>query len=94
VSEADLPPERQGLPPVPPPGGAPPSPPPRHGCLTALMFVIGIVLLLPGLCAVIFGVLSIGPHADAGFAPLILIGLLIGFGGIMVIRSAIRGPQP
>jgi prolipoprotein diacylglyceryltransferase len=30
----------------------------------------------------------------AAVAPLIVIGLLVGFGGIMLIRSAIRGPQP
>jgi hypothetical protein len=94
MSEADLPPGRPDGPLVPPADAMPPSPPPRHGCITALMVLIGIVLLLPGLCAVIFGVLSIGPHADSGFAPLIIIGLLVGFGGIMLIRSAIRGPQP
>jgi hypothetical protein len=44
------------LPPSPPP---PPyeyrSPPPqeRSGCLTAIMVVIGIILLLPGLCSLI-----------------------------------------
>ena len=32
-----------------------PSPPPaRSGCLTALLIVIGAILLLPGLCALIF----------------------------------------
>lgn len=41
---------------TPPP--APPIPPrpaeERSGCLTALMIVIGIILLLPGLCSLIF----------------------------------------
>ena len=41
-----------------PPPASPPTgmPPPRSGCLTAFMVLVGIVLLLPGLCAVIFGV--------------------------------------
>jgi hypothetical protein len=69
-------------------------PPPRNGCLTAFMVVVGIVLLLPGLCAVIFGAASIyDPRNGAGFMPFIVIGLLVGFGGIMLIRAAIRGPQ-
>jgi hypothetical protein len=88
MSDADNPPTPPGLPQV-------PSPPPRHGCLTAFMVIVGIVLLLPGLCAVVFGVASLsGPHYDPGFTPFVVVGLLVGFGGIMLIRSAIRGPQP
>jgi hypothetical protein len=79
--------------PASPPTGMPP-PPPRSGCLTAFMVLVGIVLLLPGLCAVIFGVGSLTQsHYDSGFTPFILFGLLVGFGGIMLIRAAIRGPQ-
>ena len=67
----------------------------RHGCLTALMILVGIVLLLPGLCAVIFGVGSLtAPHYDSGFTPFILVGLLVGFGGVMLIRAAIRVGSP
>ena len=40
------------------PDGSPPLPPPppqaRSACLTALMIVIGIILLLPGLCSLFF----------------------------------------
>lgn len=43
---------------VPDPSASPPPrlPPPaqRSGCLTALMVVIGIILLLPGLCSLFF----------------------------------------
>jgi hypothetical protein len=43
---------------------------------------------------VIFGVGSLTQsHYDSGFTPFILFGLLVGFGGIMLIRAAIRGPQ-
>ena len=87
MSDADTPPAPPSLPPVPPP-------PPRHGCLTAFMVIVGIVLLLPGLCAIVFGVGSLsGSSYDSGFTPFVVVGLLVGFGGIMLIRAAIRGPQ-
>jgi hypothetical protein len=92
MSNGDLPPTRPG-PPVPPLPR--PPPPPRDGCLTAFMVLVGIVLLLPGLCAVIFGVATFGQgHPDSGFAPFVVIGLLVGFGGVMLLRSAFRGRQP
>jgi hypothetical protein len=92
MSNRDLPPTRPG-PPVPPLPR--PPPPPRDGCLTAFMVLVGIVLLLPGLCAVIFGVASLSQsRVDSGFMPFVIIGLLVGFGGVMLIRSAIRGPRP
>ena len=66
----------------------------RHGCLTALMVVVGIVLLLPGLCALIFGGLSLGDsHVDSTVISLVLVGLLVGVAGILLIRAAIRGPS-
>jgi hypothetical protein len=75
---------------VPPPA----TPPPRNGCLTAVMMIIGLILLLPGLCALVFAVGSVtAPHFDSGFTPFIVVGLLVGFGGVMLIRSAIRGPR-
>jgi len=73
------------LPPLPPP-------PPRNGCLTAFMVIAGIILLLPGLCAVIFGGMALTqPHFDSGFTSFIVVGLLVGIGGIMLIRAAIVG---
>ncbi len=58
------------------------------------MVLAGIILLLPGLCAVLFGGMSITqPHFDSGFAPFILLGLLVGAGGVMLIVAAIRGPK-
>jgi len=90
MSDADSPAPTSGHAPTPPP----PPPQPRNGCLTAFMVLAGIVLLLPGLCAVVFGVASIyDPRNGAGFMPFVLIGLLVGFGGVMLIRAAIRGPR-
>lgn len=84
-------------PPLPHPSSGP-QPPPRDGCLTALMVVIGIFLLLPGLCAVVIGVTTLpgGPgHDKSGLYDLVLIcvliGLALGLGGILLIRAAIRG---
>ena len=78
------------------PAPPPPQPPPpeRSGCLTAIMILIGIVLLLPGLCALVFGALSLSePGSAGGIVPFVVLGLLIGLGGIMLIRAAIRGPR-
>jgi hypothetical protein len=81
------------------PDGSPLPPqaetPQRNGCLTAFMVLVGIVLLLPGLCAVIFGVGSIldMQHYDSMFTVPILIGLLVGCAGILLIRAGIRGPR-
>ena len=64
------------------------------GCLTAFMVIVGVVLLLPGLCALVFGAGSLfSPSYDSGFTPFILFGLLVGFGGVMMIRAALRGPR-
>jgi hypothetical protein len=84
MSDADDPPD---LPAAPPPL-------PRNGCLTALMILVGIVLLLPGLCAVIFIVSFSSPssHYDPGVTPFVLIGLLAGAGGAMLIWRAVRRP--
>jgi hypothetical protein len=77
------------------PDNAPLPPlPERDGCLTALMVLVGIVLLLPGLCAVILGVGYFrDSQFDSSLMAIILLCLLVGFGGIMLIRAAIRGPR-
>ncbi len=83
MSDAESPP---GLPPVPPQQ-------PRSGCLTALMVVVGVILLLPGLCAVIFGGIGLTqPHFDSGFTPFVLLGLLVGCVGVIMIWAAFRKP--
>jgi hypothetical protein len=85
MNDAENPP---GVPPV-------PSPPPRNGWLTAFMVIVGIVLLLPGLCAIVFGVGNLGSSSpDPMITLLVFMGLAVGAGGILLIRSAIRGPRP
>jgi uncharacterized membrane protein HdeD (DUF308 family) len=74
----------------------PPGPPPaqRHGCATAIMVIFGIILLLPGLCAILFGVGALADHSsDPTLVVLVVIGIAVGFAGIMLIREAIRGPR-
>jgi hypothetical protein len=90
MSTSDTPPPQ---PPSPEISGGPP-PAPRHGCLTAFMVIVGIILLLPGLCALIFGVGSLTSRSgfDSGFAPFILVGLIVGAVGVLMIRWAIRSP--
>ncbi|MGY4475093.1 hypothetical protein [Bradyrhizobium sp. USDA 3364] len=83
------------LQPSPPPAATPPLPPPprRHGCATAFMVIFGIILLLPGLCALIFGVTMLSEtRFDGAFAALVLLGLFVGVGGVILIRAAIKGP--
>jgi hypothetical protein len=60
--------------------------------MTAFMVIVGTILLLPGLCALIFGGMALSqPRFDPGLTPYILIGLLVGFAGVMLIRAATRG---
>jgi hypothetical protein len=82
------------VPETPPP--APPQlplPAQRSGCLTALMVIAGLIMLLPGLCAIIFGV---GSLTNSSMEPIVMVlvvlGLFVGFLGIMLIRAAVRGP--
>jgi hypothetical protein len=91
MSPSDTPPSQ---PPLAGPGGMPPSPP-RHGCLTAFMVIVGIILLLPGLCALVFGIGSL--TSPGGFEkdilPFVLVGLMVGAVGVLMIRWAIRAPR-
>jgi len=80
MSFADLPPTR------PTPPDRPRSPPSRDGCLTVFMIIIGVILLLPGVCALIF---AFAPHYDSFFTPFVVLGLIVS----VLIRAAIRGPK-
>jgi hypothetical protein len=82
------------------PGSPPPAPPQlpppaqRNGCLTALMVVAGLIMLLPGLCAIVFGVGSLtGSSMEPIVSVLVVLGLLVGFLGIMLIRTAVKSPR-
>ncbi|MBH5402855.1 hypothetical protein HZZ13_34420 [Bradyrhizobium sp. CNPSo 4010] len=79
---------------TPPPGLPPPAPgPARSGCLTALMVIAGIILLLPGVCALLFGGASVIDEGklDSDIAPLVFLGLVVGIGGVVLIWAAIKG---
>lgn len=71
----------------------PPPPTPRSGCLTALMAIFGIILLLPGACALLFGGISISDRGriDSDVAPLVFLGLVVGLFGVALIWAAIKG---
>ena len=61
--------------------------------LRALALVVGVLLLLPGACSLGFMVLFIGAGNSGGLGPLPLLWLAcfaISFGGILMIRSALR----
>ena len=75
------------LPPVPTPSEA------RSGCLTALMVLGGIVMLLPGLCALLFGGMSVfeDGRIASDIAPLVFLGLVVGIGGVALIWAAVKG---
>lgn len=67
----------------------PPPAPQRSGCITALMVMFGVILLLPGICALIFAADSIqSSHLDTRFIPVLVLALLVAFAGVMLIRAA------
>jgi hypothetical protein len=71
----------------------PPGPPRRlpeesSGCLTAIVIVIGIILLLPGLCSLIFVFGGLIKSAeDVQFVALLM---MLGAAGVALIWWAIR----
>jgi hypothetical protein len=73
-----------------PPGLPPrPSSEERNGCLTAILIVIGSILLLPGLCSLIFVFGGLVKSAeDAQFVALLM---MIGAAGVALLWWAIRG---
>ena len=75
------------------PDNAPPPAPSGGGTgwLGCLMIVIGIVLLLPGLCSLVVGGMMLSGGERIGeFGVIFLITFAIAFGGIMLIRAALR----
>ncbi|HEY4406382.1 MAG TPA: hypothetical protein VGN55_17175 [Xanthobacteraceae bacterium] len=76
------------LPPIPP---RPPEQ--RNGCLTALMILGGIVLLLPGICAVMIVGFDSSVLRDATTVSIGVTFLAISAGGIVLIWFAIRPPR-
>jgi hypothetical protein len=71
----------------------PPLPPPRPqgmgGCLSAILVLVGVVLLLPGICSLLFMTAS-GMRIGGDIAGLILLTFVISAGGIALIVYAAR----
>jgi hypothetical protein len=89
--------QRPPVVPDPPPASPPaPEPPPvRSGCATAVMVIFGVILLLPGLCALLFTAIAITDRSfPSDIVSFIVVGVLSGFVGVILIRAAIRGPRP
>src|SRR5262249_7297076 len=66
---------------------------PRHPLLAIVMAIIGVILLLPGACAVFFASNMLRDLAGPDLAwvgPLWAICLLISLGGLWLIRKAFR----
>jgi len=73
-------------PPVLPP--AAPRPPARSGCLTALMVIVGVIMLLPGVCAVFMVFAGVATSAsDLQFAAG---SVMVACIGVAVIWAALR----
>jgi len=60
------------------------APPQRNGCLTAFMVLVGVVLLLPGLCTMIFFSNGPSPGAIGGIT------FLVALAGIALIAFALQ----
>jgi hypothetical protein len=68
--------------------------PGRNPWVTALLILVGIILLLPGLCSLLFSVVLIGDSdslgRDPGILSLLIFCFLLGAGGVALIVFAIR----
>ncbi len=65
----------------------------RSGCLTAFLILAGIVLLLPGLCAIAMIAFDWESALSSSTLPVVVIFLAIAAGGIIMIREGVRGPR-
>jgi hypothetical protein len=76
--------------PTPPTTPLPPARPQgMGGCMVAFLVLIGVVLLLPGICSLLFMGAS-GVKIGADIAGLMLLTLAIAAGGIALIVFAVR----
>jgi hypothetical protein len=78
-----------------PPQIMPPPRPRRHIAISIIMVLFGIILLLPGFCALVYAIPLVavfgGRTQDlVGFGMLWAICLLIAFGGVMLLRKAFK----
>jgi hypothetical protein len=68
----------------------PPPPPPRSGCLTVFLIATGLVLLLPGICALGFASTDRSMLTDPTGLLIVFVCLAIAAGGIALIWAAVR----
>ena len=72
----------------------PPDPAGRRGCLQVLAVLLGLVMLLPGICGVIIA--GLDPH-ELMVDPITLLAVLgmiaVGVGGVALIWFAVRRPR-
>jgi hypothetical protein len=61
----------------------------RHPSLTFLMIIGGLILLLPGACAIFFMTMG-GPSANSQIVLLWVICFVISAGGVVLIIKAFR----
>jgi hypothetical protein len=59
------------------------------------MVVIGIILLLPGLCALIFGSMAVTNQGSvpSDVVSFVVLGLLVGSMGVLLLWLALRGSR-
>lgn len=62
--------------------------------MRVLAVLFGIILLLPGLCSLGFMAVVLPGNPGSGGWLLWIICFAISFGGILMIRAGISGPQP
>ena len=62
----------------------------RSGCMAAFLILFGVVLLLPGLCAIILASLDLKEALSSSFLPVLVVCLTIAAAGIMLIVVAVR----
>ena len=72
----------------PPPSGSTPPPHQPSGCITALIGLIGVVLLLPGLCALFF--IGGSSRLDSSLMLVVLVCFIVAIFGVLMIVAAIR----
>jgi len=61
------------------------------GCLVAFLVVVGIILMLPGLCTVI--VMGLGGRGGVGWLGIMMLTFLIAGGGVWLIAWAVRNRE-
>lgn len=79
-------------------GGGPEAPAPHWSIGTIVMMVAGVLLLLPGLCTIVFAALLVADKPSAPFSdpyvqvfvPFMVVCLLVALAGVLLIRAARR----